>query len=83
MEIVDSIKRVAKANNIQLSEIAKQMGLAYSSFWSRLRDPKLSTLQAVADAIGVPVSAFFTEESYTSSGLTCPHCGASLRVFVK
>ena len=52
MEIVDSIKRVAKANNIQLSEIAKQMGLAYSSFWSRLRDPKLSTLQAVARNTG-------------------------------
>lgn len=83
MEIVENIKNVARANGVQIYEIAEKMKITRSSLWSRLRDPKLSTLQAVADAIGVPVSAFFTEESFTSSGLTCPHCGASLRVFVK
>lgn len=83
MEIRENIKNVAKAHDVSLATIAKGMNITYRALWSRLNDPKLSTLQAVADAIGVPVSAFFTEESFTSSGLTCPHCGASLRVFVK
>ena len=83
MEIVENIKKVAKTHDISITEIAAAMKITRASLWSRLKDPKLSTLQAVADAIGVPVSAFFTEESYTSAALTCPHCGTILRVFVK
>ena len=83
MEIRENIKNVAKAHNIDLYEIAEALDITRVALWSRLRDPKFSTLEAIADVIGVPVTAFFTEESFSSGELVCPHCGASLRVFVK
>jgi transcriptional regulator with XRE-family HTH domain len=82
MEISNTVKSVARKNGFDLLDIAKKIGITYTALWSRLKDPKLSTLEEIAGIIGVPVSAFFTESNYSGGDLACPHCGVPIKIFL-
>lgn len=82
MEISTIVKSVARKHGYDLLDIAKVIGITYTALWSRLKDPKLSTLEEIAGIIGVPVSAFFTEANYSGGDLACPHCGAPIKIFL-
>lgn len=82
MEISETIKVVAKKHGKSVSEIADAMKISRHALWSRLKDPRLSTLEEIAGIIGVPVSAFFTESNYSGGDLACPHCGAPIKIFL-
>jgi transcriptional regulator with XRE-family HTH domain len=59
-ELGRRIERLAARRNIQLDEIAEASGVRLPTLYristGRISDPKLSTLQAIAGALGVPVS---------------------------
>ena len=42
------IKEVAKSKGFTLDELSKQMGITYTSFFRRIDNPKLSTLEEIA-----------------------------------
>ena len=42
------IKEVAKSNGFTLDELSKQMGITYTSFFRRIDNPKISTLEEIA-----------------------------------
>lgn len=82
IDINDKVKAVAKKNGWAYGDLAKAMGLTRNAMWSRLKDPKLSTLEQIAGIIGVPVAAFFTETGFSSGETACPHCGAEIKVYL-
>lgn len=81
MDISESIKAVASRQHTPLNKVAEKLGITRAALWSRLKDPKFSTLEAVAEALNVPVSTFFTENDFETGKLTCPYCGKTIKVF--
>lgn len=45
------IKEVAKNKNYTLDDLAKNIGITYSSFFRRIDNPKLSTLEEIAKVL--------------------------------
>lgn len=82
MDISEIIKDVAKKNGKSFNDIADALNISRHALWSRLKDPRLSTLEAIAAVIGVPVADFFTEANYSGGDLACPHCGAPIKIFL-
>ena len=56
------VKQVAKERGISLQEIAGKIGISPQSLYNMLSHDNVSVkqLERYADALGVPVSAFFT-----------------------
>lgn len=82
MDISESIKTVAKKYGLSFNELAEAVGITRRALWSRLKDPKLSTLEQIAGIIGVPVAAFFTETGFSAGDAACPHCGAEIKIYL-
>lgn len=56
-----NIKAILKLYNASLSEVAAHMGITYQALYDRLARKEIttSTLQGVAETIGIPLSKLF------------------------
>lgn len=76
------IKDVIKEHGLTVAEVAKRMGVV-SQALSRVinGNPTVDMLERVAHAIGVPVTELF--EKPADGSLTCPKCGARLKIRIE
>lgn len=79
------IKSVAKAHGYTLVQVAQKMGISKGGLSQSINgNPTITSLRAVADAIGCKVGDFFTdemtEERESAPVLRCPHCGKELKI---
>lgn len=67
------IKELAKAQDLTAEALARRADIQYSALknlWQgRTKDPKYSTLRAIARALGVPVEALEDTESGNSAAV--------------
>ena len=58
MSIENSVKEICKSKGLKMADLAQKVGMSQSNLMTAIRrNPKLSTLQDIADALGVGVSA--------------------------
>ena len=85
-DIEKRIRHFAHLKGLKLYELSNKIGLSSSGSFSLTirRDMRLSTLQKIADALGVPVSALLEDRTDKAepakNAVFCPVCGASLRL---
>ena len=89
----ESVKRVCKQQGQTQKSLAKKMGISESSLNVSLgrSNPRLSTLIAVASALGVTVADLVSEQPLQDakpdtpvrevSYLRCPCCGEKIELF--
>nr|DAH40119.1 MAG TPA: hypothetical protein [Caudoviricetes sp.] len=67
-----------------LNDLAKKLGVSRQALYLQINNnPRISTLQRIADALGVPVAQLFDQTQPTNADhntITCPHCGAKLQI---
>lgn len=64
-DIFVRVRRLADARGMHLDEVAAKAGIAVATLY-QLRDPKLSTAKAIADALGVTVDRLAARQSRAS-----------------
>lgn len=76
------IKDICTQKGITMKQLAESMGIAATSLSRSLNNnPTIDTLQKVADALDVHLVELF--EQPTINALSCPKCGAKLRLIVE
>lgn len=71
------VKEVCKEKGITITELAEKMGMAQGNLSKTLNgNPTVETLYKVSEILGVNTSDLFEKEI----GLTCPKCGAKLKL---
>ena len=94
MNIRDNVKRLCKLHGTTQKEIATKMGITDNSLNITLNkaNPKLSTLESIANAMGVSVIDLLrdpdeVEREYHKTEyvpyLRCPHCGKEIELFAR
>lgn len=75
------IKEILKGKGMTQKELAQKMGVAEISLSRSINGaPTLTTLEKIADALGVEVSELFAPSRIV---IRCPHCGALLEISEK
>lgn len=73
------IKDICNQKGITMKQLAESMEIAATSLSRSLNNnPTIDTLQKIADALGVHLVELF--EQPTTNTLSCPKCGARLRL---
>ncbi|WP_108821443.1 helix-turn-helix domain-containing protein [Dysgonomonas sp. Marseille-P4361] len=75
------IKDLCKEKGITIGELSDKVGIARESI-SRIiggNNTSTDTLQKIATALNVPISALF-DEAHPSNIIKCPNCGTELEV---
>lgn len=77
------VKAILKDKQLTLNDLAQKLGVSRQALYLQINNnPRISTLQRIADALGVPVGQLFdqTPQQTTADNntITCPHCGAKL-----
>lgn len=76
------IKDICNQKGITMKQLAESMGIAATSLSRSLNNnPTIDTLQKIADALGVHLVELF--EQPANNDLSCPKCGAKLRLTVE
>lgn len=76
------IKDICNQKGITMRQLAESMGIAATSLSRSLNNnPTIDTLQKIADALGVHLVELFEQPG--SNALSCPKCGAKLRLTVE
>lgn len=67
------IKEICKEKGISLQDLSNKLGINYQSLHSIMTgNPKLETLQNIADKLDVSIKDLFPDEN---NSITCPNCG--------
>ncbi len=75
------VKEVCKEKGITITQLAEILGIKQESLSRAINgNPTLDTLQKIANALNVPVSALFDEVQPTQNTVRCPNCGTELEV---
>lgn len=77
------IKELCKEKGITLSELADKIDMKSANLSVSLSDkgnPTITTLQKIATALNVPVSALFDEVQPNDNTIKCPNCGTELQL---
>ncbi|KAA6348484.1 HTH-type transcriptional regulator SinR [termite gut metagenome] len=75
------IKQICKEKGVSLSDVAQKTGMAQANLSSLLRrNPTVSTLSKVADALDVDISELFEQKR---NEIICPHCGQRFEIIEK
>lgn len=78
-----NVKNIIKQKGYTIEQVAEKIGVTRVTLSQNLsRNPTVSTLQRIADAIGCKVGDFFLDE-YTPEDpntITCPKCGAKFEL---
>ena len=78
------IKQAIKESGSSVGELAQKMGVSRQTISRQINGANItvSTVQKIADALGVPVGQLFDQKPQTTNAdhntITCPHCGAKL-----
>ncbi|MBQ9639141.1 MAG: helix-turn-helix transcriptional regulator [Bacteroidales bacterium] len=100
MNFRSNIKSLCKLQGITQKELADKIGITNSALNISLskNNPRFSTLESIAEALGVSVSLLTSEDMEKAlvdqakqeqepqeprQGIYCPHCGRPLTLFVK
>ncbi len=76
------IKEIVKRKGITITQLADMMGIKQESLSRTINgNPTIDTLQKIADALGVHLVELF--EQPANNALSCPKCGAKLRLTVE
>lgn len=79
------IKNIASARGISIKELAERIGITPQTLGNMLNEknnPNVSTLERIAEALEVPVSALFTDylTATPPGAIVCPYCGGNLEI---
>lgn len=87
MNISRNIKSVATKHGKNISQLAKELGVAQSHLSRTINNERISLkdLEAIAQKIGCEVNDFFSVgmESSASTTITCPKCGSHISIKVE
>lgn len=74
------IKELCKEKNINVGDLAEQIGIARESLSRIINGSNTSTetLGKIASALEVPVTDLF--EQPAKDVISCPHCGGRIRI---
>lgn len=76
------VKAILKDKQLTLNDLAQKLGVSRQALYLQINNnPRVSTLQRIADALGVPVAQLFDQtpaDKADHNVITCPHCGAKL-----
>ena len=78
------VKAILKDKQMTLNDLAQKLGVSRQALYLQINNnPRISTLQRIADALGVPVSQLFDQKPQPTNAdnnttITCPHCGEKL-----
>lgn len=75
------VKEVCKEKGVTITQLAEILGIKQESLSRAINgNPTLDTLQKIATALNVPVSALFDEVQPSDNTIKCPNCGTELEV---
>lgn len=75
------VKEVCKEKGVTITQLAEMLGIKQESLSRAINgNPTLDTLQKIAIALNVPVSALFDEMQPNDNIVRCPNCGTELEV---
>ena len=82
MKIADKIKKIALEHGKSISSLAKDLGVLQPQLSRTINNPRitLEDMHKIADAIGCNVSDFFEDERQNETHITCPKCGAEIKI---
>ena len=78
------VKAILKDKQMTLNDLAQKLGVSRQALYLQINNnPRISTLQRIADALGVPVGQLFDQAPQPTNAdnnttITCPHCGEKL-----
>ena len=77
------VKEILKDKQMTLNDLAQKLGVSRQALYLQINNnPRISSLQRIADSLGVPVGQLFdqTPQPPTADNITitCPHCGEKL-----
>lgn len=77
------VKEILKDKQLTLNDLAQKLGVSRQALYLQINNnPRISTLQRIADALGVPVGQLFDQTPQPTNAdhnvVTCPHCGEKL-----
>ena len=78
------IKQAIKESGSSVGELAQKMGVSWQTISRQINGANItvSTVQKIADALGVPVGQLFDQKPQPTNAdhnvITCPHCGSKL-----
>lgn len=77
------IKEICKQKGITQQDLADKLGIARPSLSITINNnPTVSTLEKIAQALGVSIADLFVPEGKETK-LTCPHCGMPIEIHIK
>lgn len=72
------IQEICKEKGISQQILAKRLGITYQSLHAAINgNPKLTTLQNIADILEVDISELFKKED---NCIVCPNCGKKFKM---
>ncbi len=75
------IKEVIKERGMTITELADKMGINRVNLSNMINgNPTVETLNKISNAIGCDISELFERPNSDTTVLTCPKCGAKLKV---
>lgn len=75
------VKEVCKEKGVTVTYLAELLGIKQESLSRAINgNPTLDTLQKIATALNVPVSALFEEIQSNDNIIRCPNCGTQLEL---
>ena len=77
------VKEILKDKQMTLNDLAQKLGVSRQALYLQINNnPRISSLQKIADALGVPVAQLFDQAPHPTNAdhnvITCPHCGEKL-----
>ena len=77
------VKEILKDKQLTLNDLAQELGVSRQALYLQINNnPRISTLQRIADALGVPVGQLFDQKPQPTNAdhnvIICPHCGEKL-----
>ena len=77
------VKAILKDKQMTLNDLAQKLGVSRQALYLQINNnPRISSLQRIADALGVPVGQLFDQKPQPKNAdhnvITCPHCGEKL-----
>lgn len=96
MDFRSNIKSLCKLQGITQKELADKIGITNSALNISLskNNPRFSTLESIAEALGVSVAQLLTSPDEQAQPdqqpaednakvLRCPHCGEEIELYIK
>lgn len=78
------VKAILKDKQLTLNDLAQKLGVSRQALYLQINNnPRISTLQRIADALGVPVAQLLDQtpaDKADHNVIICPHCGAKLEI---